>query len=639
MKALCFFRCRINLGIMILALFSSSLSYSSKIPLVLSPDLLNQSPSQELALKGRWNQGPVFASAISGSYLYFGSAGTVRVVEVIKDLTGKAIEWREISSISTEGVVRDMLVVDHSLYIADGSGWLRIIDVKNPQKPKLSGTLHLGGEVKAIYYENNKIYIAAGWNGVHIIDVIDDVSPTLIHSYKSTGYALDVVVKNSHVFIAAGRKGLQIVDATDPYNPKTLGTHKISGRAAGIDADDAHAYVVNMDDASPSLTIFDVTNKGMPKLIAAEPLRYGAERVRVEGHFVYVAGVANDAGLIVVDVSNPRKPMKVGSWFDTTCSESVSIDNNIAYLAHGDQGLEILDLSDPSTPFVTEHFSAAGHVRAVGIKGQIAFLANGYKGVKIVDISDSGNIKTLSELKTYRALDIDVVGDYAHVADDWAGYKLVDISNPKAPKLISSFDTPGYAEGLHATERFVYIATGEGGLRILDLLSPVSPQEISSVKLDGYAYGVFVQGSYAYLAAGKGGLVVIDVSNPSAPKIMSTFKTKDEKFEVRGVVIKDNHALLAAGYSGFSIVDISNRRKVKEVGHFKTSKRANHVSENGNLAYVLDSNEVKVIDISKFDAPRLLTSHDLPANAAKIHVVANKVFVAGMESGLIIFEL
>lgn len=627
------------MGVMVLALFSSSLSYSSQVPLVLSTDLLDQSPSQELALKGRWNQGPVFASATSDNYLYFGSAGTVRVVEVVKDLTGKAIEWREISSISTDGVVRDMLVVEHLLYIADGSGWLRIIDVKHPQKPKLSGTLHLGGEIKAIYYENKKIYIAAGWNGIHIIDVANDASPLLMHSYKSDGYALDVVVKNAYLFIAAGREGLQIVDATDPHNPKTLGAHKISGRAAGIDADDMYAYVVNMDDASPSLTIFDVTNKKMPQLIAAEPLRYGAERVRVEGHFVYVAGVANDAGLIVVDVSNPSKPKKLGSWFDTTCSESVSIDNEIAYLAHGDQGLEILDLSDPSAPFVTEHFSAAGHVRAVGVKDQIAFLANGYKGVKVVDVSDSNNVKTLSELKTYRALDIDVVGDYAHVADDWAGYKLIDISNPKAPKLVSSFDTPGYAEGLHATERYVYVAVGDGGLQILDLLNPVLPQEISLVKLEGYAYGVFVQGSYAYLAAGKGGLVVIDISDPSSPQIMSTFKTKDEKFEVRGVVVKDNHALLAAGYSGFSIVDISNRRKVQEIGHLKTSKRANHVSENGHLAYVLDSDEVKVIDISTFNTPKLLTSHRLPANAAKIHVVANKVFVAGMESGLIIFEL
>ena len=71
-------------------------------------------------MTGRWNQGPVYASVTSGNYLYFGSSGTVRVVAVEKDGAGNAIAWEEVASIQTDGVVRDMIIRDHYLYIADG---------------------------------------------------------------------------------------------------------------------------------------------------------------------------------------------------------------------------------------------------------------------------------------------------------------------------------------------------------------------------------------------------------------------------------------------------------------------------------------------------------------------------------------
>ena len=70
---------------------------------------------------------------------------------------------------------------------------------------------------------------------------------------------------------------------------------------------------------------------------------YGAERIWVENSLAYLAGVANDGGLIVVDVSDPTAPRWLGRYHDPTCAESVTVSGSYAYLAHGDQGLEIID--------------------------------------------------------------------------------------------------------------------------------------------------------------------------------------------------------------------------------------------------------------------------------------------------------
>lgn len=89
---------------------------------------------------------------------------------------------------------------------------------------------------------------------------------------------------------------------------------------------------------------------------------------------MFLAGVANDAGLIVVDVTNPTTPRGLGAYTRTTCSESITVSGSHGYLAHGDRGLEIIDISrSPATPVVSHH-DAAGKMRGVHVVGPHAYL-------------------------------------------------------------------------------------------------------------------------------------------------------------------------------------------------------------------------------------------------------------------------
>ena len=55
--------------------------------------------------------------------------------------------------------------------------------------------------------------------GLQIIDVSDPVKPALLGSIDTNGDYRDVVVVGTTVYVAAGYAGLKIIDVSDPTSP------------------------------------------------------------------------------------------------------------------------------------------------------------------------------------------------------------------------------------------------------------------------------------------------------------------------------------------------------------------------------------------------------------------------------------
>ena len=191
----------------------------------------------------------------------------------------------------------------------------------------------------------------------------------------------------------------------------------------------AQSFLVGLDATGQDdagLRIVEISDPRAPRETAFLKLKYGAERIWIDGSHAYLAGVANDAGLIIVDVSDPAKPRRLGDYLSSTCSESVSVSGSYAYLAHGDQGLEIIDVSRRQALQVVNHQDAAGKARGIHVVGSTAYLANGYTGLRILDVSDPGDVRELGNVQTDRALDVRVSGSYAYVADEVSAASLMN---------------------------------------------------------------------------------------------------------------------------------------------------------------------------------------------------------------------
>ena len=326
---------------------------------------------ESLELLGRWYQGPVYGSTVAVNHIYLGSGGAVQVMKIEVGSASSSPQWTEVAKLKTSGIVRDLEAKGDNLYIADDGGALRIVDISIPASPRERAHVDLPKFVRAVSLAGDYAYLATGWQGLTIVDVSNPDQPRLVGSLKSVGYITDVHVDGSVALVVGHKTGHRIVDVSDPLNPKEIGHHDMPGQAHVIYASDGNAYVVSLDPpegtGTGGLTTFDISTPANPTQLAFEQLIYGAERVWVEGSHAYVAGVANDAGLIIVDVSSPSDPLRLGSYTSPTCSESVTIAGPFAYLSHGDAGLEIIDLSQPLKPTVSQHVDTAGHVRGGGV--------------------------------------------------------------------------------------------------------------------------------------------------------------------------------------------------------------------------------------------------------------------------------
>ena len=97
-------------------------------------------PAVALELVGRWGQGPVYSTAVSGNHVFFGSGGAIRVLE----FDPGASRWLEVGAVDTTGVIRGLTVSGSHLYVADDSGALLIVDISTPHTPRKPGAWRSG---------------------------------------------------------------------------------------------------------------------------------------------------------------------------------------------------------------------------------------------------------------------------------------------------------------------------------------------------------------------------------------------------------------------------------------------------------------------------------------------------------------
>ena len=88
--------CRSMARILLLALVIGVMAIQPSPAASGTPAAVGGSTAQALEQLGRWHRGPVYASAVSGDHVFFGSGGAIRVLGTDED----AASWREVASMA-----------------------------------------------------------------------------------------------------------------------------------------------------------------------------------------------------------------------------------------------------------------------------------------------------------------------------------------------------------------------------------------------------------------------------------------------------------------------------------------------------------------------------------------------------------
>ena len=290
-----------------------------------------------------------------------------------------------------------------------------------------------------------------------------------------------------------------------------------------------------------SLLILDISQPSNPRQLGQVVLPdiYGVQGVAVSGNYAYVADY--DAGLQIIDVSNPSAPVCVGGYNTSGIARCVVVSGNYAYVADGSAGLQIIDISNPVTPVRVGGYNTRDYAKDVAVLNHYAYIADG-SGLQIIDISNSAAPVPMGGCYDFISgyiCGVAVSGNHAYLSFGntvfWvpSGLAVIDITNPTSPVCVGGYTTNSYARDVAVSGNYAYVADDSAGLQIIDVSNPALPARVGGYDTSGYAVGIAVSGNYIYVAdAGyAGGLVILQVGLPPADPPEPNIPPKGEPIE------------------------------------------------------------------------------------------------------------
>ncbi len=162
----------------------------------------------------------------------------------------------------------------------------------------------------------------------------------------------------------------------------------------------------------------------------------GARHLAIAGDTFYVVA---DAGIVVLDMSDPLKPDRIG-LVPIAGARAAQVQFRYLFVTASD-GLHVVDITHPA--------------KAVEVAGAHIALRDAHK--------------------------LHVARTYAYIADGADGIAIVDVTNPEKPFLYQMFNAGGKINdardivvGTTNASLFAYVADGRNGLKVLQLTSPES---------------------------------------------------------------------------------------------------------------------------------------------------------------------
>lgn len=374
----------------------------------------------------------------------------------------------------------------------------------------------------------------------------------------------------------------------------------ISGTASGVALAGSYAYVAAYDAGLAIIDVSDPMNPGPPLYRSTNG---NAVDVVIDGNYAYIA-VQGD-GLAIIPISDPRNP-GLPVYEDTDGSAvDVAVRNGYAYVAVGSAGLAIIDVRDPTDPQPPVYKDTTYDSMGVAVSGNYAYLTTWVFNptepqtqLAVIDVEYPGSpgdpdYKDL----TMFASGIAVEGIYAYICD-MSNLAVVNIENPLNPGDPVNVYAGAGASDVVLSDSHAYVGCNPG-LSIMDLTVPSTPVRTSTRAVNGGARDLTVSGSYAYIAAGTSGLAIVDFAHPTSfGDLVNQSAGGAYTFDV---AVAGSHAYLASSTAGLSIMEVFDPLlpgppSFVDVGY------ANGVMIAGSHAYV-SAGGLKRLEISKPATP------------------------------------
>ncbi len=280
---------------------------------------------------------------VDGKIVFRGASAGLVISEMSKD----GAKLLERSVVYLPDAASDVVVAGGIAYVACGPRGVVVIDVADPAAPRVVCAVKTRGAALRLDLQGNRLLVADGSTGLLLLDVTDVASPVPTAAWKSRGYVRHAILRGDTVYVAEGLFGVTRLRITgDGF--EMVWRYDTGGQARAVSLAGQKLLVAN----GPSgIVMLDVSGQGDPVEEGRMSLDDMARDVlrQPDSGFGFVA--AGDDGIIVVDVSYPKKMVKAGEFVPKRPTNRIRAgEGDRLYVGNDADGMLILDVSTPETP-------------------------------------------------------------------------------------------------------------------------------------------------------------------------------------------------------------------------------------------------------------------------------------------------
>lgn len=564
-----------------------------------------------------------------GEYAYVDESGYRVTVLDMSDVANPT-ELGTSAKLSQE--IEEMVIVDDTVYIANGRAGVTVIDVSDGMNPVINGSAepYLNqSTTNALTAAGDYVYALQSadeyseWQGLVIYNTQDRSAPVVSGVYEMPKGLYeqlhDIKISGEHLYIGSQSGGVVAIDVTDPTSPQLVGSADTDGRANNLVIIGNYAYAVSHH----GIYTINISNPEEMSIVR----KFSADWVTHYGDNTFQAHIRSYTDIFYD-----------GSYFYAQGTEAFDGIDEKYWLIK-------FDITDPELPAVVGGYQRY-LIQDVAFSDEYIVIAEGRAGVAIHDFDDNSTItqgKGIGYLQ-----DIVVQNDLAYFATDGAGLSIVDVSNPSSPTYLSSLPQlhawiQNDTAQIRVKENIAY-AKYDNGIAIYDVTDSSAPTLLADYPIydrTGYtASGMGIYQNHLYVTSSDI-LLVLDVSDPANPYPVNQYTIREEWIESDFMTVIGNYAYVGI-YGALHIFDLTNPTQPIEIGALSGTHQGygHEISRDMGFLYLLSMNNgVTIVDVTDPSVPQIVGQiADNGLGVSDISVVNGFAYLAG-ESGVAIVDV
>jgi hypothetical protein len=319
-------------------------------------------------------------SVLSSTFLFFTGCN-------LSDTTGTGVNTPylyHIGELNSQGFAYSLAATDNTVYLADGLGGLRIIDISSPHFPQEMSYFEDNGTYYDLKFAGGDyIYVAAGEAGFKIIDVNSPFGPEISGHFSTDDSSFGLDYAGNFVYLADNTGGIRILDISSHFNIFEVSRIFVGGQNVNnVTLRWPYLYA----SCRYGFSVIDIENSYNPLEISFEDLP-NVYDIDVVNHLAYVAF---EGGLKIYDISQPDDPRELSSLLLPASARAIEVRGEFAYLALGRSGLSVVRIANSLQPYeVAYHSPVSAEMSGILLYGRYILIANGESGLLIMEFSGS----------------------------------------------------------------------------------------------------------------------------------------------------------------------------------------------------------------------------------------------------------